>query len=38
MECPKCKKNIMPFFGGYHMRRYGMCQECWEVKHKEIKE
>jgi len=30
MKCPKCNQNIIPHFGGYYIRRYGMCQDCWE--------
>ena len=37
MECPNCKRSIIPHFGGYHIRRYGMCQDCWETKSKETK-
>ena len=37
MKCPKCNITIIPHFGGYHMRRYGMCQDCWESKLKETK-
>ncbi len=37
MKCPNCKRSIVPHFDGYHIRRYGMCQDCWEQKLKESK-
>tara|TARA_B100002019_G_C21181855_1_gene554147 strand:- start:847 stop:963 length:117 start_codon:yes stop_codon:yes gene_type:complete len=31
MECPRCKRSLIPDFGGYYVRRYGVCQDCLKV-------